>query len=174
MTEKLKQIIKEELVKLPKDSQDAINSLDWASIAEEIGKKSLLTESEINNLQTETFLVLIGLEDLDSYTLNIENEIGTSKNEAGKIASEAMEKIFTPISNLMEEKIKNNIKNKNPAWDQNINFVLSGGDYFAFLENPTLPPPLGKGRVGEGSGLEKATPLGTARKIEDMKSKFTI
>ena len=174
MTEKLKEIIKEELVKLPKDAQDAINYLDWASITEGIGKKNLLTESEINDLQTETLLVLSGLENLDSYAQNIENEIGTSKDEAEKIASEAIEKIFTPIGNLIEEKIKNDMKNKNQNWNQNVNFVLSGGDYSAFAEDPTLPPPLAKGRVGEGSETGAAPLLGTTRKIEDLKSKFTI
>jgi hypothetical protein len=36
---KLQEIIKEELVKLPKESQDSINSIDWGVISEEIIKK---------------------------------------------------------------------------------------------------------------------------------------
>ncbi|OGI76997.1 hypothetical protein A3D42_02610 [Candidatus Nomurabacteria bacterium RIFCSPHIGHO2_02_FULL_41_18] len=106
MTGKLKQIIKEGLAKLPKEAQDAINSLDWGSIAEEIGKKYLLTESEVNDLQVETFLVLAGIEDWDSYTRNVENQLGTSKNEAEKISEEINQKIFNPIAEKMSKTTK--------------------------------------------------------------------
>jgi len=72
MTEKLKQIIKEEVVKLPKETRDAISAFNWGTVSEEIGKKYLLTESEVNDLQVETGLVLIGLVDGDEYALNID------------------------------------------------------------------------------------------------------
>ena len=85
MTEKLQQTIKEEVLKLPKETQEAINTFDWGSMAEEIGKKYLLSESEINDFQVETLLVLVGLEDGNLYALNIENNVGISKDEAIKI-----------------------------------------------------------------------------------------
>src|SRR3989344_2165392 len=97
MTEKLKQIIKEEVLKLPKEVQEAINSLDWRGIAEEIGKKYKLNESEINDFQVETLLILVGLEEAEFYVRNIENNVGTSKDEAEKISREAFERIFIPI-----------------------------------------------------------------------------
>ena len=75
MTEKLQKIIKEEIAKLPKENQEVINAFDWVKITEEIGKKYLLGESEIGDLQVETILVLVGLEEPDSYTRNIENEV---------------------------------------------------------------------------------------------------
>jgi len=143
MTEKLKQIIKEELIKLPKEIQEAINAHDWVKIAEEIGKKFLLTESEINDFQTETLLVLVGLESTDSYAKNIEYNVGTSESEAGKITNEALGRIFDPIMNTLEENIKKNLQNKNPSPEQTLNFILSGGDYSAFLgrtEATTSPP----------------------------------
>ena len=137
MTNKLKQIAIEEIKKLPKEAQDMINSLDWGKITEEIGKKYLLSESEINDFQVETLLVLVGIENGDFYAQNIENEVGTSKAEAEKIANETLEKIFIPISNLLEENIKKNLPNKNPNHEQNVNFILSGGDYSSFVENPS-------------------------------------
>ncbi|OGI72282.1 hypothetical protein A3C60_00815 [Candidatus Nomurabacteria bacterium RIFCSPHIGHO2_02_FULL_37_45] len=145
MTEKLKEIIKEEVMKLPKEMQEAMNALDWASITEEIGKKYLLNEGEINDLQAETLTVLIGLTDPDLYAIDIENEIGTTKEDAKKIVDEVSEKVFTPISNLWEENIKKNLKSKNSDAGQNLDFVLSGGDYSAFMEKretPTTPPTL--------------------------------
>jgi len=134
MTEKLKNIIKEEMAKLPKENQEAINTFDWVNIAEEIGKKYLLDESEINDLQVETLLILIGLEDPDLYANNIENNVGTSKDEANKIAEEVIQKIFVPINGILIEDIKKSGKSKNPNTEQTLNFILSGGDYSSFLE----------------------------------------
>ena len=105
MLEKLKNIIEEETKKLPKIWQDAINFSKWDNITEEIGKKFLLTDEEINNLQTETFLILIGLEEQDSFTSNIESNIGLSKNEALKITEEIKKEIFEPISKKLEEDV---------------------------------------------------------------------
>lgn len=159
MTEKLQQTIKEEIAQLPKEMQEAVNAFDWVKVAEEIGKEFLLDESEIEDFQLETFLVLIGAVDPEFYAVNIENHVGTSKDEAVKIADEAFQKIFTPISNLIEENIKKNLANKKPSPEQTLNFILSGGDYSAFLEERN-PPRLEKEAVGGGN--------------EDTKSKFTI
>ena len=124
-------------MKLPKDAQDAINSLDWAKTAEEIGKKYLLDESEINDFQVETLLILIGAEDGNDFAKNVEDNVGTSKDEAEKIAEETIQKIFTPISNLLEENIKKSEKSKNPDLVKTFDFILSGGDYSSFLDRPS-------------------------------------
>src|SRR3989344_3872085 len=96
MTEKLQQTIKEEVAKLPKDAQDAINAFDWIKVTEEIGKKYLLTDEETNNFQVETLLVLVGLTDPQFYPVSIENQVGTTKDDAQKMSDEATEKIFIP------------------------------------------------------------------------------
>jgi hypothetical protein len=133
MTDKLKQTIKEEMEKLPKETQEAINASSWERVAEEIGRKYLLNEDEINNLQVETLLILIGLEDPEFFATNVENEIGTSKNEAEKITEDVIQKIFTPINDVLVENIKKSKEVKDPKWDQSLNFILSGGDYHSFM-----------------------------------------
>lgn len=135
MTEKLKQKMTEEITKLPKDNQDAINSVEWVEITNSIGKKFLLDNDEIENLQLETGLILIGMSDLNTYTSNIEN-ILVSSIDTKKILSEIIEKIMTPIANKIELSIKNKIKTVEPRWDQRIDFILSGGDYSFFVEKP--------------------------------------
>lgn len=162
MTEKLKQIIQEEVGKLPKEAQDAINALDWAKTAEEIGKKRVLSESEINDFQVETLLILTGIEDPNLYALNIENEVGVSKGEAEKIAGEAAEKIFIPINDIYIENIKKSGKIINSKWDQNLNFVLSGGNYQSFID------PTRENFPRDGNNI----PI--KPKITDIKNKFTI
>lgn len=134
ITEKLQKTIKDEVEKLPKEMQEAISALDWAKIAEEIGKKYLLSEGEINDLQVETLLVLVGLEDGNFYAQNIEDNVGTSKDEAEKMAEEALQKIFTPINNILIENVKRSGKSKKASWNQTLDFILSGGDYAAFIE----------------------------------------
>ena len=184
MTDKSKQIIKDESVKFPKDIQDAINAFNWGDISEEIGKKYLLSESEINNLQVEIGLILIGFENPELLVSNVEDEVGTTHDEAVKISQEVTDKIFTPIADKIEESIKEKIKGQKLNWKQSVNFILSGGDYSVFAEErenensnpPNLPlsvetnslsPRPDKGGVGEGL-------LGTTRRIQDIKSKFTI
>lgn len=189
MTEKLKQTIKNELAKLPKENQEAINSCDWVKMSEEIGEKYLLSESEINDFQVETLLVLVGLEEPDLYTIHIENNVGTTKDEAKKIAEEVLQKIFTPINDILIEKIKKSGKDKNANAEQSLDFILSGGDYSAFMSPTQILT-----QVGTEVGKEKkpSTPVNVPTladikanaqktnmpikptKMEDIKSKFTI
>lgn len=181
MTDKLKQIIKEETEKLPKENQKIINTFDWVDIIDSIGKKYEISEDQINDLQIETLLVLIGLEEMTSYSSNLEYEVCISKEKLEKIVNEVLEKIFTPIANKISEKIKEEIKTKNPNWEQNVSFILSGGDYSVFV---ATPPPLSgedRGEVinsphpnplpkGEGGSIPTQPP----KKITDIKSRFTI
>lgn len=139
MTEKLKQIIKDESLKLPKELREVIDSFDWVKISEEIGKLNLLDETEINDLQIEVSLALVGLEEHDSLALNIENNVGTSKIEAVKISNEVNQKIFDPMFEKMEEITKNKVHTYDPSWEQTINFIISGGDYSAFIEKKNEP-----------------------------------
>jgi len=132
MTEKLKNRIEEEISKLPTIKQQAIGIVNWGKISEEIGKKYLISEEEINNFQLETGLALIGLEGFNQYLFNTENNVGVSKAEAEKIVGEAIQKIFVPISKKIELLIKEKIKTQTPTWQQTINFIVSG-DYSSFI-----------------------------------------
>lgn len=168
MTEKLKQIIKRETEKLPKETQEAINTVNWVNVTEQIGKKSSLNESEINDFQVQTLLVLIGLRDADSYVSNIENEVGTSKNEAEKMANEAFEEIFEPITDILEENLKENLGIKKPKFEQDLNFILSGGDYSTFMEQSYDNTEIENEQSDKISGYTQSTPP----KMMDMKNKF--
>ena len=97
MTEKLKQTMNTEITKLPKERQEAINSLDWGKESEEIGKKFSFTDDEINNLQVETGLVLVGLANLDTYKQTIEESLRISRDEAEKISQAIFDRIFKPV-----------------------------------------------------------------------------
>lgn len=136
MTEKLQQIILEELNKLPSETREAVNSLNWISVTEEVGKSHLLDDEEVESLQVEVLLGLIGIADADTFVANIEDNVGTSKEEAGKIADEVGEKIFYPIIKKTEEIVVSNLGSKRPNLSQNVSFILSGGNYSEFLDKP--------------------------------------
>jgi hypothetical protein len=143
MTEKLQQTIKEEVAQLPKEIQEAINAFDWVKICSDIGKENQLEEEEIEDFQLETLLVLVGATDVEFYAVNIENNVDTTRDKAASLASAAINKIFIPINNTIEESIKKNLKSKSPDLVQNLSFILSGGNYYAFLatasEEPEVP-----------------------------------
>lgn len=157
MTDKLKKIITDEVTKLPKENQEALNALDWVKIVEEIGGKYLLNDGQINDLVVETLLVLIGNTEIQFFAINIENQVGTIKDDATQIALEINQKIFIPINDMLVKNIKEGLKGKRIKWDQNLNFILSGGDYVNFVEQ----------REAENSVPMKP-------KMSDIKSKLVI
>jgi hypothetical protein len=167
MDEKLKQIYDREIQKLPKENQMALMNFDWVKISAEIGQKYFLNEEEVSDLQLETMLVLLGLEDPEFYVDNIENEVGTSKNVAEKVANEVLEKILTPINNVILENIKKSEEAKNPNWKQSLNFVLSGGNYGVFLEKGDAEAPV-------PTATPKINTLSVPKKMNDLRDKFVI
>lgn len=187
MNEKSKKIIREEMLNLPEDAQEAITTSGWEKKTEEIGRKYLLSDDEIITLQLETASFLLGFVDEDAYPRNIEDEVGASKDEANKIAEEVMQKIFIPINDALTENIKKSDKHKNANAEQNLDFILSGGDYSAFVEQKesfSPPPPeglsLGSGPklrsvVGEGLSTPQEGDISAKpKKMDDLRSKFTI
>ena len=134
MTNQLKQIIIDELIKLPKEIQESINSLDWVNIAQNICLKYLLGEREINKIQTEVFLVLINKEYLNDLSLNIKDQAEINKDRAENIAKEMEEKIFIPIEKAIQTSAKTGFGYRETSWVQTINFIISGGDYSVFLD----------------------------------------
>ncbi|OGI81892.1 hypothetical protein A3I95_00485 [Candidatus Nomurabacteria bacterium RIFCSPLOWO2_02_FULL_44_12] len=167
MIEKLKQTIKDEIAKLPKEIQEVINTYDWVKMVEEIGKKYSLNEDKIESLQVETLLVLTGLEEGNYFAQNLERNVGITKGDATSLVREIEEKIFAPIYQTLMENIKSKMKDKNPTWEQTVNFILSGGNYAVFVVPTrvgiptevektrngminTIPPRPDKGEVGRG------------------------
>ena len=97
MTEKTKKIIKDQMNIFPKELQEAINSIAWEKISEEVGVKYLLDKEETSVLQIITGLAVVGISNVELLTDSIEEEIGMSSDEAQKISNELNEKIFNPI-----------------------------------------------------------------------------
>ncbi len=156
MTDKLKQIIEEEVVKMPREFQEAYTSSNWISVSEDIARKyKLYLDEEINKFQAEVFLVLSGVVQYELFSVNLENELGLSKKETEEIETEVLEKIIYPFSEKIENKLEWKIDIKNSKWNQNLDFITSGGDYSAFLDIKKSPE---TASLPKEDGLNKSNP----------------
>lgn len=106
--QQLKENIREEILNIPKELQNAIENFKFHDIFNDIGKKYKFSEEEMKIIETETILVLIGLVDPISYSKNIENNVITSEQVANNIYEEIKEKIFVPIYENIFTKNKEN------------------------------------------------------------------
>ena len=132
---KLQKAIQEELLMLPKETQEVLNTFPWFEKLAEIGNKFILTEDEIIKLQTETALLLIGITDPEDYKYNLLNEVGLTKNETEKILTLITTQILEPIAEQITSKIKQGVNQRNTDLDQNISFILSGGNYIYLTDS---------------------------------------
>jgi hypothetical protein len=134
MTDNLKNIIREEVAKLPQEQQEAIASVNWVAITEEIGRRYVFEEEALNDFQTETLLVLLGLELPQFFSINVENNVGVGKEDAQRIATEIQQRVFAPINTSMLDKVKKSERIKRSNLQQNINFIMSGGRFSELMD----------------------------------------
>ena len=78
-----------------------------------------------------------------------------------------MEKVFKQITEKITELIKTEQKEKKATWQQNINFILSSGDYSVFLRKENVQEKLQNTPVHENMPINNS-------KLEDLKNNFTI
>ena len=97
MNENLRQSFEEQLVYLPEINQQALKSFDWATELLSIGKNYGLHIDELEDLQVETMLVLVGLVQPADYQNELINRLAISPIEATKIIEQVNDRIFTPI-----------------------------------------------------------------------------
>ncbi len=97
------QLIKERYSELPPDIQKAITSTDLASKFADIAAKHGLHIDQNGSLQTETLLVMLGLEDTDDYVGNLKRELDVSTAEASAIAQDVNTSILDAIKNSLRK-----------------------------------------------------------------------
>lgn len=95
--DELKKLIEERMVQLPDVIRDAIVSSGWENTIREIVRKFNLRIDQGSSIETETFLVMLGIENKDQYLENIIKEAKIDKDTAQKITSEVSQKIFSLI-----------------------------------------------------------------------------
>jgi len=99
----MQKIISDQLAKLPTTIKDAITAIDYPQKLEMITRNNKLLIDQAGKLETETTLVMLGLEPLTDYTGNLEKNVGLSKNEAIAVAHDVNELIFKNIREALKK-----------------------------------------------------------------------
>jgi hypothetical protein len=97
------QQLRERYLKLPKDVQDAIFSVDSAEIIQDIANKNNLVIDKMGELADETGLVMLGITKPSEYVKNLTGRLGIDSNTAQKIGDEINSRIFSPIRESLKE-----------------------------------------------------------------------
>lgn len=82
---------------LPEITQKALKSFDWATQLLSIGKEYGLHIDQLEDLQLETMMVLVGIIPPESYEVELETKLAISPAEAAKILKAVNTQIFVPI-----------------------------------------------------------------------------
>lgn len=87
----------EQLKLLPEISQQALASFNWISVLLDIGKSYALQLDELEDLQVETMMLLVGLTPADKYEQELVNTLPISRTEVIKLLGDINTKILTPV-----------------------------------------------------------------------------
>lgn len=97
----IQEIIKNRYRELPEDMQQAIKSTDLAEKFETIANKHNLHIDQNGALQTETILVMLGLEPTENYVDNLQKNLEISRDEASLIAEDVNNDILNSIKDSL-------------------------------------------------------------------------
>ncbi len=95
--------LKQQYQSLPKELQQAIADINLPAKLSTIVKNNKLMIDQAGILETETTLVLFGLEPLENYVDNLARELGMPKDRALTIAKDADELIFKGIRDALRQ-----------------------------------------------------------------------
>jgi hypothetical protein len=167
MNPETENIIKEQMKILPKEVINILADPAWSEKVLTIGRKNGLTEEQSQTLLLETNLVLLGLVHPDEYADELKNRLKIDEMKADNIVSDinreilsgVREKLIAMFASQEQSFIEEGKKRAlNADWQQNLDFVLSGGDYSVFLENA---------RTQDSDNTQKADKLiGTSNILE--------
>ena len=113
---------------LPKETRAAIEAVDWGAVILGMREGKGYSFEQLGDLELETELLLCGLLPPENYPKELENRMRIPRAQAEALVNEMNQLVF---SRIRQELIKNTER------------------------DPTLRPPLAKGRVGEGSEEER-------------------
>lgn len=178
MNPEIEKIIKEQMKILP---PEVINILADPAFGEKIiniGKKNILNEVQLVILQQETNLVLLGLVHPDEYENELKNRLKIDEMKVNNILSDVNREILGGVReklvglfNVSDESLtyeERKALEKKANWKQNLDFILSGGDYSVFMDS--MPEEVDSS-TKDREGISGYT-IDTPPKIMDTKNKF--
>ncbi|NCS98691.1 hypothetical protein GW764_00730 [Candidatus Parcubacteria bacterium] len=112
------QLIEERFDQLPKVIQKAITESDWIDELRKIIEENDLLIDQGLAIETETFLMMLGLENPSNYTKQIKKEANLSKEQAITVATEVEKRILSKVKKMIIEETEKESGNEgNPLKD---------------------------------------------------------
>lgn len=90
-------LIMEQWDKLPPNLQQALKSVPWKILVQDVGKENALDAEQIASLEQETMFILYAFENPKDFVSNIVKAVGVTEGVAEEIAQDVADKIFDPI-----------------------------------------------------------------------------
>ncbi len=103
MEDTLQKDLKKQYDSLPPEVQKAILSADLSGKLQEITKNNKLLIDQAGKLETETYLVLLGLEALDDYLDNLVKNVGLPKEKALLVVHDVNELVFKSVRESLKK-----------------------------------------------------------------------
>lgn len=131
MDENNTKIIKETFDSMPQGLKDFIMSDSYEETLNAIGAKYQLNAEQINALQQETTIVVMGLIDFEDFESELAKELNIDAKKISEIVKEVNEKIFskiTPSSNIVQD-----LDARFDKMPENIQEVVEKSNYQALL-----------------------------------------
>ena len=123
---------------LPEESRRAIDAIDWKTVILAMRAEKGYSYTQLEDLETETELLLCGLINPEDYPKELEKRMGIPKPQVDVLVNEMNEKIFKKIR---EELVKNIERKKVPEKSSDNSDVLnenieSREEMLKKIENP--------------------------------------
>jgi hypothetical protein len=128
-------LITKQLDILPQEIKEAIFSVDYPKQLQEVVKRNIILIDQAGKLETETTLVMLGLEPLNDYIINLSRELEISAEKATAIAQDVDELIFKNIRESLR-KINDESSEEIPEEKELVN-GQSREDILGGIENPS-------------------------------------
>lgn len=104
MEQTLEQQVQEHINQLPKVTREVLIEFNWAERLQELGKRHGLLIDELDALQTETTLVLVGIEPAELFATNLRKHLDITNTETESIMKDINATIFQPIHDMVMER----------------------------------------------------------------------
>jgi restriction endonuclease len=103
MDETQKQLINEQMQKIPPEVRMVIENSDWERTVFNIGRAHKMHIDDIDALSIETILTMVGLEHPKDFSNNLQKHTGISNDTLAEIVDEINERLFTKIRQALQE-----------------------------------------------------------------------
>lgn len=137
MNQTQKQLIEEQMKRIPAEVREAISASDWERTVFNIGRAHKLHIDDIDVLSVETILTMIGLEHPKDFNENLQKRTGIKNDTLYEIVDEINERLFSKIRRALQEHYEKVATGEIMAMDEKDELHYAGIE----LDDHAPPPP---------------------------------